>query len=462
MTHRDGERRVLLAGVISTYPKAVLGLLVALFFIVLNGFFVAAEFALVKVSATSLSTRMKRGDKKAKLAHEVVSRLDRYLSATQFGITLASLGLGWLGEPAIEKLVDDATRSLLGHEPGKVLHATAVAIAFAILTFGHVLFGELVPKLIAIQRSEATALRVAMPLKVIYIAFKPLLFILEKATGIILRSMGMKPDAASEGALSEEEILGILVANTAKTQDGKAKSELVERVVRFAQRTARNAMVPRVDVTSLPLETPGREARDKIRSVQYSRIVLTRGRSLDEVAGYLYAKDFFLKDGAEDLPNLETLNREVLFVPETQSLLDVLRAMQKAQVPFAVVVDEYGGSSGILTMEDLLEEIVGEIRDEFDEEPARVVSVQNQPKTWDVDARATMDELRGLGVHVENDRGAEAIGAVVLSELGRLPRRGDRVDIAPNATADVTAISRRRITSVRVRIKEPASDESSP
>jgi CBS domain containing-hemolysin-like protein len=429
----------------------VLGLLVTLFFILLNGFFVAAEFALVKVSATSLGARAKKGDRRAEMAQVVVSRLDRYLSATQFGITLASLGLGWLGEPAIERVVDDLMVRILGREPGPIVHGIVVAVAFSLITFGHVLFGELIPKLVAIQRSEQTAMAVALPLRITYVAFKPLLFVLEHTTGVILRSMGLKADAASEGALSEEEILGILAANASKTEAGKGRTELLQRVVRFAERTARHAMVPRVDVAALPMRTTGEEAWDKLKSVQYSRIILTKEKSLDEVAGYLYAKDILLEDAARDLADLSTLRRDILFVPESQSLFDVLRSMQQSQIPIAVVVDEYGGSSGIVTMEDLLEEIVGEIRDEFDEEPARIVPVQNQQDTWDVDARAAMDELRPLGISIESETAAETVGNVLLNALGRLPRRGDRAKIAIDAEAEVTALSRRRVTSVRVR-----------
>src|SRR5262249_44947183 len=165
------------------------------------------------------------------------------------------------------------------------------------------------------------------------------------------RTMGMSADAANEGQLSEEEILGILASNVARGPRGKALSELVERVMRFSERNARHAMVPRVDVFALPLETTGEDAAAKLREQQYSRVVLTKGRSMDEVAGYLYAKDLLLDPQAAKMPNLWTLRRDILFVPETQSQLDVLREMQKQQTPIAVVVDEYGGSSGIVTME---------------------------------------------------------------------------------------------------------------
>ena len=431
----------------------MLGLFFAAVFIVLNGFFVAAEFALVKISTTLAHTqKAPREDPRIERARKVVSRLDRYLSVTQFGITLASLGLGWIGEPAVETQVHRVAVFATGHEPGKILHYVVVVVAFAILTFGHVLFGELVPKLIAIQRSEPVALGSARLLHIIYIAFQPLLWILERATKLILRSMGMSSDAASEGSLSEDELIGILAASAARSPGGKSRADLFERVARFANRTARHAMVPRVDVFMLPVGTSGEEAAKQLRTHQYSRVVLTKEKSVDEVAGYLYAKDFLLDPDNTKLPSLETVKRELLFVPETQSLLDVLRDMQKSHIPISVVVDEYGGTSGIVTMEDLLEEIVGEIRDELDEEHARIVKVANESSTWDVDARATMEELRHLGIHIEDEDSAETVGVVVLNHLGRIPRIGDKVGLGPDGTAEITSVSRRRIIRVRIRL----------
>ncbi len=434
----------------------MIGLAFTALFIALNGFFVAAEFAFVKMHATQLHKRVRRGEKRAIAAQTVLGRLDRFLSVTQFGVTLASLGLGWIGEPALESLVHRVTGNFETDRSANVVRIVTTVIAFGLLTFSHVLFGELVPKLVAIQKSEETALISAMPLRVIYFTFRPLLWVLERASHLILRSMGLSPEFASEGTLSEEQILGILAAKTALSPGGKERGKLVERVVRFAQRTARHAMVPRVDTASLPIETSAKAAVDFLRAQQYSRVLLTRGRSLDEVAGYIYTKDFLLKEKAFTESDLSSLRRDVLFVPETQGLVDVLRAMQEANTPIAVVVDEYGGTSGIVTMEDLLEEIVGEIRDEFDEEPAKVLKLAGEESAWDIDARATMEELRGIGALVDDDLWAEPVGSVVLEKLGRLPRKGDRVMIASNVMATVTAVSRRRITRVRARLVKPS------
>ncbi len=438
----------------------MIGLLFAALFILLNGFFVAAEFALVKMHAIHGSNRgtSKLGAREAAL-EKILGRLDRYLSVTQLGITLASLGLGWIGEPAVEAMFQRATVALgFGAPHEGVLHVVTVVVSFTVLTFGHVLLGELVPKLIAIQRSEQMALLSTSPLRLVFFTFRPLLFILEHASGVLLRTMGLSADAATEGSLSEEEILGILAANTARSPKGKEKGELLERVLRFSQRTARHAMVPRVDVASLPLTTSVQDALAYLRSQQYSRVLLTRERSLDEVAGYLYTKDVLLDESVLADPDLTKLRRDVLFVPETMGLLDVLRSMQNEQTPIAVVVDEYGGTSGIVTMEDLLEEIVGEIRDELDVELPTLTKAKDEADAWDVDGRVRMDELRVTGLEVSEEDATEPIGAVMLRRLGRLPRKGDKVVLSDNAVALVSAVSRRRVTRVRVRILLPPAE----
>ncbi|CAN5544537.1 hemolysin family protein [soil metagenome] len=437
----------------------MLGIFLAALLIALNGFFVAAEFALVKLRATQLTSRVRRGERSAIVATAITQRLDRYLSVTQLGVTLASLGLGWIGEPAITNLIHDPAMKYLPESMHHVAEIASVAIALALLTYLHVLFGELVPKLVAIQRTEQTALFSAMPIRIIYVCFKPFLFLLEKASAIVLRLMGLKA-GASEGALSEEEILGILVANTQRAAGGKERSLLLERVLRFAQRTARHAMVPRVDVASVPLSTNPREAMDQLRSNRYSRVLVTKAKSLDEIVGYLYVKDF-LDRTANDSENLSSLVREVIVVPENRSLIDVLRDMQRKHVPIAIVVDEYGGTAGMLTMEDLLEEIVGEISDELDEETPRIMKVDD--RTWDVDARASMEEL-GKAIGITLDEAAESVGVIVLGALARIPRVGDKTEISPGVTVEVIGTSRRRITAIRVRVSpgERAMNNADP
>ncbi|HEY2366828.1 MAG TPA: hemolysin family protein, partial [Polyangiaceae bacterium] len=226
--------------------------------------------------------------------------------------------------------------------------------------------------------------------------------------------------------------------------------ELVERVLRFSQRTARHSMLPRVDVVNIPVSTSFEGAAALFRQHGYSRLVVTKERSLDDVVGYLYVKDLLNPD-AEKATDLRALTREVLFVPESRNLVEVLRDMQKKSTPIAVVVDEYGGTSGLVTMEDLLEEIVGDIRDELDDEPPHVLKTR---EGWDVDGRATMEEVaKATGMAL--DDAPEQIGAVVGRRLARLPRIGDKTELAPDVQAEVTSLHRRRITKVKLTRKEP-------
>jgi CBS domain containing-hemolysin-like protein len=330
-----------------------------------------------------------------------------------------------------------------------------VGVSFTVLTFGHVLFGELVPKLAAIQRSESIARASVWPLKAVWVMLWPALWLLEASSRGILGLFGMRPSAHAEGELSEEEILGILAAYVGRGKAGDDKRELLQRIVRFSQRRARQAMIPRVDVVYLPVHTKIAKAVELLRAQQYSRVPLSKGDELDQVVGYLYWKDVVqvLPGTPAELSTVESLRRDVLFVPESQSLVHVLRSMQTAQIPFAVVVDEYGGASGILTMEDLLEEIVGEIRDEFDDEGSRV---EKRGDAWEVDGGMMIDELgSAVGLTADDETGPSTVGGALLSRLGRLPRVGDAVRIG-NMKAEVVGLSRRRVTRVRLSPVEPA------
>jgi CBS domain containing-hemolysin-like protein len=416
--------------------------------ILLNGFFVAAEFALVKLRATR-GVRSKSTSKREMQLQQAIERLDRYLAVTQLGITLASLCLGWIGEPAVSEVCERLVLGLTGKELGNTGRGIMTAIAFTILTFAHVMFGELIPKLIAIQRSTQVAVSTVPLLRAAYFVFYPGLFLLDVLSRGVLKLIGLPFDAYGEAAMSEDEILSILAANVARQPRGEQKQELLRRVMRFSAMTAKTVMIPRVDVASLPVSTAGREAIEFLRQQQYSRVLLHKGDSLDDVAGYLYAKDLLFDPSAETLPDLSSVRRDVLFVPEAQGLVDVLQSMQRMHTPFAVVVDEYGGTSGIVTMEDLLEEIVGEIRDELDEETTRI---EKKAGGWEVDGRVTLAEMAALGVDGDPAERTESLGALVMARLKRLPRVGDKVDLG-EVTAEVVHVARRRVTRVRVQPK---------
>ncbi len=434
-------------------------LLAVAIFIALNGFFVAAEFALVKLRATYSNNKGKKAEKKGStsdLVADAVSKIDRYLSVTQLGITLASLGLGWLGEPAIAHQLEALIARFYSGPLPHAAETAIVGLSFGLLTYAHVLFGELVPKLIAIQKSTAVARAAVWPLRITYYVFLPGLWVLETSSRAILARFGINLGGGhAEGALSEDEILGILAAHVAQGKGGEAKEELIRRMMRFSTRVARQAMVPRVDVLYLPSSTPGQQALEFFRTHEYSRVPLSKGPEIDHVIGYLYWKDLVREPKASEQPTVEKLRREVLFVPESQALVQVLRAMQRAHTPFAVVVDEYGGTSGILTMEDLLEEIVGEIRDESDEEPLRI---EPRGEGWEVDGAVLLDELESAGIRVGKHEGHDALGAVLLAHLKRIPRMGDVVELG-EIRVEVIALARRRIARARLTRVGPKQDD---
>jgi CBS domain containing-hemolysin-like protein len=424
----------------------MLALLASIACLALNAFFVAAEFAIVKVRITQLRRRVRRGERRAVAAEAVLSRLDRYLSVTQVGITIASLGLGWIGEPAMERAGDHVAVLLTGAPLGSVGHVAVSAFGLALLTFLHVLVGELVPKAIAIRHSESTALFASLPLRFADRLFRPALWILERAQTAVLRALDVDPEM-TEGSLSEEEIVGILAANASRGSRRAAdKQRTIERVLRFAARPVRSIMVPRVDVVALPIDTPGEHALSILRKHEFSRVPLYE-HSIDSISGYLYAKDFLFDDSARTRPNLRGLERPTLYVPESTDGLGVLREMQRSRVPIAIIVDEYGGTSGIVTFEDLVEEVFGDIRDELDAERDKVVA---QGDAWEVDPRATIDDLREAGVPIDEHAPSEPIGKLVLDRLGHLPHVGDVAPVCDGVVARIIAISKRRIERLRV------------
>jgi CBS domain containing-hemolysin-like protein len=395
---------------------------IALFLVVLNGFFVAAEFAIVKVRSTRIEELAESGRAQAKVALRAVRQLDAYLSATQLGITMASIGLGWVGEPAIAHLIEPAV-AWLGPSSRAVSHTIAVSVAFFFITFMHIVFGELAPKSIAIQRPEKTTLWIAYPLDLFYRLFYPLISFFNAAALLVLRSIGMRPAEEHEVAHTEDEIRMIVAASQQSGLLKDSELALVERVFQFTERQAREIMVPRVDIiylsTTWPLDRNVRVASE----AGHNRYPLCEGDP-DKVVGMVRAQDLLRLVQQQD-PEIHSIVREVLAIPETKSVDQLLREFQHRCIHMAIVVDEYGGTAGLVTLEDVIEEIVGEIQDEDKVEMPKIQNLGGGH--YRLDGTMSLADLRyDLGIDVNAE--ADTVGGLILERLGHLPGNGDAVE----------------------------------
>ncbi|QYR22015.1 hemolysin family protein [Paenibacillus sp. sptzw28] len=343
-------------------------ILVALL-IIATAFFVATEFAIVKIRSSRIDQLVLENRKNAIAVKKVISNLDGYLSACQLGITITALGLGWLGEPTVEKLLHPVLEPL--HLPGEAVSFLSFIIAFLLITYLHVVLGELAPKTVAIQKAEQVALMTARPIIFFYKIMYPFIWLLNGSANYLIRLFGMKPAKEHEEAHSEEELRIILSESYESGKINKSEYGYVKRIFAFDDLLAREIMVPRTDMVCLYLDHSMKENLQIIKDEQYTRFPVVKDNK-DHIVGMMNTKQFFLHH--DDNPNLKIsdLLHPVMTVSESMPVKTLLRKMQQERVQMAVLADEYGGTSGIITIEDILEEIVGEIRDEFDTE-------ENQP-----------------------------------------------------------------------------------
>jgi len=424
-----------------------LGLTLGIFLVFLNGFFVAAEFALVKVRPTQIDPLVAKGSRSAKVARHMITHLDSYLSATQLGITLASLGLGWVGEPAFAWIIEPLVMQIPGASEA-LLHSISLTLSFAVISILHIVLGELAPKSLAIRKPTSSTIWIAIPLYVFSKAAYPLIWGLNHAANALLRLLGVQPVSESEGGHDEEE-LRLLLASSHASVLSQQKRELLDNIFELSHRVARQIMVPRGDVVYLSTTKTIAENLETARDSGHTRLPLCEG-DLDHVVGLVHIKDLFRND--EPLPSLESVKRKIAFVPETLTLDRLLRRMRGEKLHLAAVVDEYGGTSGIVTLENVIEEIVGQIQDEFDRETPEIV--KKGEDVYEIFGALLVDELeQALGVEF-SERDEDTVGGVMLSELGRSPEEGDEVVLAP-LKLRVVEVDENRIKRVRVTFVEP-------
>jgi CBS domain containing-hemolysin-like protein len=399
---------------------------------------------MVRVRATRVQALAEAGDWRARAVLAVHGRMDAFLSATQLGITLSSLGLGWIGEPAFAHMLGPVFTAA-GVQSEVIVHNASVAVAFAFITFLHIVVGELAPKSWAIRAGERIALWVALPMRVFQVVFRPALWLLARASEATLRLVGVSPETSGDLAHSEEELRMLLAESHRLGELSGAKREILENVIDYTDRTARHVMIPRADIAYLSLARPLDENLAVITQSAHTRFPLAAG-DIDHVIGMVHVKDLFnRRDQLRASQDLAGFKREILFVPEARPLDALQKDFQQRRTHMAIVVDEYGGTSGLVTLENVIEEIVGEIQDEFDREPP---TVQETAEGLVFDGLTLVDDAaERLGASLPETADVSTLGGLVAAQVGRIPRVGDRVTVG-GYHLTVVEMRARRVTKV--------------
>jgi len=429
-------------------------LLLALLFVLANGFFVAAEFAIVKVRPTQIAELAAKGSTRARMARRLTKHLDAYLSATQLGITLASLALGWIGEPAFAHLIEPLFVRTGSFAPA-ISHSIAASIAFTIISILHIVLGELAPKSLAIQKPVGTVLWVAHALRAFYAVMFPAIWLLNHVSNGVLRVFGIRPAGEGEVAHSQEELRLILSHSEKAGILSEENREIIEGVFEFSKRTARQIMVPRTDVAVLSTTKSIEENLEIIRTTRHTRYPLTEG-TLDRTIGLIHVKDLLLAQLRGPGRTMIELKRDVLFVPENSTVERVLSQFIEQKTHMAVVLDEYGGASGIVSLENITEELFGQIQDEFDRERPEIEPLGNG--RYRVRGDYLIEDLADrLKVDV-GEPAEETVGGYVAARIGREVSPGDRVQLGDLAI-EVIEAERFRVRWVIVQTEAPAVEE---
>jgi CBS domain containing-hemolysin-like protein len=394
------------------------------FLVVLNGFFVAAEFAIVKVRASQIEIKAKSGNRVANIAKYITQHLDGYLAATQLGITLASLGLGWVGESVMEHLLRNLLTSFTQNAEfiESFSKTASPIIAFSFITIMHIVFGELAPKSIAIQRPVATTLFISVPLQIFYVVFRPFIWLLNGFANIILKLFGISTVGGHEAVHSTEELYYLLDQGKESGALDTNEHELIRNVFDFNERVVKNIMVPRTKISGIELSTPKEEVIQLIIAEGYSRMPVYD--IIDKIIGIIHAKDVLPLLAGNKEWSIKDIIRKPYFVPETKKINDLLSELQQKRIQIAIVIDEFGGTAGMVTLEDIVEEIVGEIQDEYDEEKPTVEKISDTE--FVINAYATVYDVNEHLPHdLPEDLDFDTVGGLVSHAFGKIPDVGD-------------------------------------
>lgn len=432
------------------YFSIIFNVLVILFLVALNGFFVASEFSIVKVRPSRLDTLIKEGDQQAVHARKITEHLDAYLSVTQLGITLASLGLGWIGEPAVAKMLTPIFH--LFELPAQLEHTVAFVVGFSLITALHIVLGELVPKSLSIQKTEKVVLFIAWPLIMFNKIMYPAVWLLNHVANWAARRMGIQAASEADEAHNEDEIRILMEESYKYGYIDKSELTYLDNVFDFSERHASEIMVPRTDMICMFLDDSFTENIQVALNERMTRYPICEDDK-DHIIGFLHIKDLLRALNAGQKPDLRTLAREVLVVPESMPISKLLRLLQKQRKQLAVLIDEYGGTAGMVTIEDILEEIVGEIQDEFDEERPEIED--EGEKTYSIDGKMLLEDVNDLfGLELDSNT-CDTIGGWVYSQLDYPPQLGQSVKL-PTAEFVVEELDNIRIIRLKVKLlKDP-------
>jgi CBS domain containing-hemolysin-like protein len=423
-------------------------LMVALFLVLLNGFFVASEFAFVRIRATSVEQLAEDGRAGAGTLQDVVDNLDDYLAVTQLGITIASLGLGWVGEPAVASLIEPAVAPFL---PENAIHLVAFAVGFSFITFLHVVFGELAPKTLAIAEAERLSLFVAPPMKFFYYIFYPGLVVFNGTANGFTSLLGVPPASETEETLEEREIRRVLARSSEEGHVDTAEVEMIERVFELDDVVVREVMVPLPDVVSVPTDASLEDIRQTVLDEGHTRYPVVESDDKNEAVGFIDVKDVLrASEEGGDGVDAEDIAREILVVPETTTVNDLLLQFREQHQQMAAVIDEWGSLEGIATVEDVIEAVVGDLRDEFDVDEREPEIRRLDDGGCEVDGGVSLSAANeALGADFESEA-FETVGGLVLDQLSRVPEAGDTVETS-GYVFEVTKVEGSRVSEVVVR-----------
>jgi CBS domain containing-hemolysin-like protein len=440
----------------STFIGFTLKILAVILLVLLNGFFVASEFALVKLRDTQLRPLIRDGNRRARMASHLVAHLDAYLSAAQLGITLASLGLGWVGEPVFEALLEPVFH-WFHVESANLRKSLSFGVGFSIITFLHIVVGEMAPKSLAIRQPLSTGLWIAYPFHWFYVAMKPFILLLNNSSLLLLRWLGIEEAHEKESAHSEEELRLLFAESQRRTGGSALGREIVINALDLRHRIVRDVMRPRQEISVLNADAPISQCIEVAESTRYSRFPLCEEGDVDRSLAGVHIKDLYaLRNKASTGRDLLAAARRLIYVPETARLERLLELFLEQKLHLALVADEYGGTQGLVTIENILEELVGQIQDEFDQEKPLLVPMGSH--LWEASGLLPIHELEEIvGEPVETDDAATVSG-YVTQQLGGFPKVGDTLMIG-QWRLRVEAVDGIRVARLRLlRMPSPARE----